>query len=71
MFGNKITKTFTVSGMACAHCAAKVENSLKSLIEVKAAKVNLAEKTVEITLKKETDDAVLIGAIENAGYEVV
>ena len=33
MFGNKITKTFTVSGMACAHCAAKVENSLKSLKE--------------------------------------
>ena len=25
----------------------------------------------ETSLKKETDDAVLIGAIENAGYEVV
>lgn len=71
MFGHKETVTLTVEGMACMHCAAKVENALKALKEVKSAKVDLAAKTVTVTLKRETDRAVLKEAVENAGYQVV
>lgn len=71
MFGHKETVTLTVDGMTCMHCAAKVENALKALKEVKSAKVNLAAKTVTVTLKKETDQTILKEAIENAGYQVL
>lgn len=71
MFGHKETVTLTVDGMACMHCAAKVENALKALKEVKSAKVNLAAKTVTVTLKEETDQTILKEAIENAGYQVL
>lgn len=71
MFGHKETVTLTVDGMACMHCAAKVENALKALKEVKSAKVNLADKTVTVTLKKETARTALKEAIENVGYQVL
>ncbi len=38
-------KTFTVNGMKCIHCKAKVENALQSLKGVNTVKVNLEEKS--------------------------
>ncbi len=71
MFGEKITKTISVEGMHCMHCAKKVEDALEKIKEVKSAKVILEEKKVEVTLKSEVDDKILKDAIEELGYSVL
>ncbi len=71
MFGEKITKTISIDGMHCMHCAKKVEDALKQIKEVKSVKVNLEEKRAEIILKSEIDDNILKETIENLGYIVL
>lgn len=72
MFGkNNITKTISVEGMSCIHCAKKVEDALKDLKQVKSAKVSLEDKKVDVTLKEDIEDKVLKDTIEDLGYKVV
>ena len=33
MFGEKITKTISIDGMHCMHCAKKIEDTLKGIKE--------------------------------------
>ena len=71
MFGKeKIVKTLNVEGMSCMHCVKKVEMALKGVKGVKSVKVNLENKTAEVTLKENVDIEVLKKAVEDAGYEV-
>lgn len=62
-----MTRTMTIEGMMCKHCAARVEKALAAL-GVTAA-VDLAAKTAAVT--GEADDAALRKAVEDAGYTVV
>ncbi|MET4692830.1 heavy metal translocating P-type ATPase [Endozoicomonas lisbonensis] len=45
---NQETISLSVPDMSCAGCVAKIEKALKSVDDVKDARVNLAEKTVEV-----------------------
>lgn len=63
-----MTKTMTIEGMMCKHCAARVEKALNALEGVTAA-VNLEAKTATVT--GEAQDAALRKAVEDAGYTVV
>ena len=45
---NQETISLSVPNMSCAGCVAKVEKALKSVDDVKDARVNLAEKTAEV-----------------------
>ena len=65
-----MTKTMSINGMMCAHCQAHVEKALNAIDGVEA-KVNLETKTATLTLSKDVSDAVLRGAVTEAGYEVV
>lgn len=69
--GNKIIKILNIEGMSCMHCVKKVEAVLKEVKGVKSVKVNLENKTAEVTLKEDVDDNVLKKAVEDAGYEVL
>ena len=72
MFGKeKIIKEIKVEGMACMHCAKKVENALKELKEVKKVTVSLENKNVKIELKENVEDKVLENVIEDLGYTVI
>ena len=62
-------KTFIVEGMSCENCVARVTNTINDIPGV-AAKVNLKKKEVVVSVEQETDDDVIIAAIEKAGYEV-
>jgi copper chaperone CopZ len=62
-----MTKTMTIEGMMCKHCAARVEKALGAL-GVTAA-VDLEAKTAAVT--GDTDDEALRKAVEDAGYKVV
>jgi Cu+-exporting ATPase len=63
-----MTKTMTIEGMMCKHCAARVEKALNAIEGVTAA-VDLEAKTATVT--GEATDAVLRKAVEDAGYTVV
>ncbi len=65
-------KTFTVNGMACMHCASRVENALKNLKGVEAAKVNLDAKCVEVDYDPaQVDENAMKLAVSSTGYEFV
>ncbi len=68
MFGKKIKTEIKVEGMHCNHCAGKVETAIKEIDGVKSVKVDLDTKTVEITSSVELDRALLIGAVQKAGF---
>lgn len=71
MFGNKIRKTIFIEGMSCGHCSKRVEETLKSIKDVKAVNVSLEEKKAEIILKNEIDNEIIKSAIEDIGFKVI
>ncbi len=71
MFGKgKIVKILNIEGMSCMHCVKKVETALNAVKGVKSVKVNLENKTAEVTLKEDIDIEILKKVVEDAGYEV-
>ena len=64
---DNMEKTLYIEGMSCMHCAGRVENALNAIEGVKAH-VDLKKKRA--TVETDADDAVLIKAVEDAGYKV-
>ena len=62
-------KTMVIEGMSCKHCSARVEKALED-IGVKA-KVDLDKKIALVTMESAVEDAKLIKAVEDAGYDVI
>lgn len=62
-------QTFTVTGMTCAACSARVEKVCKAVPGVTDAVVDLQAKTVTVTGNAALD--ALKKAIVDAGYEVI
>ncbi len=60
-----------VNGMNCNHCKMSVEKALNSIEGVVSAEVNLEAKNASVTLSKEVDNAVLLNAVNEAGFEGV
>ncbi|MEQ1945284.1 heavy metal translocating P-type ATPase [Mesorhizobium sp. VNQ89] len=56
-----------IEGMTCASCVARVERALASVPGVAAARVNLA--TERATVEGLIDAALLVKAVEDAGYD--
>ena len=63
-------KVIEIKGMTCDHCQKHVENALNAIDGVEA-EVNLKKNVATVKIRKDVDDSVLRGAIEEAGYEVV
>ena len=61
-------RIMSVDGMACAHCAGRVEQALAQIPGVKSASVSLTEKSVTIQTDGSVSDSVLTDAVRNAGY---
>ena len=62
-------KTLKIEGMMCDHCRAHVQKALEALPGVSGAKVDVAAGTAVVTLAAYVDDAALIAAVTDAGYE--
>ena len=67
------TLDFSVDGMSCASCVARVEKALAAVPGVLAAEVNLASESARVTVIARADDvparhAELIAAGTRAGY---
>jgi len=67
-----IKKNFPVTGLGCAACVARVENTLKGCSGVESASVSLASNSAQV----EYDPAVIKGAdlkkaVQDAGYDLI
>ena len=62
--------TLPVEGMTCASCVGRVEKALAKVPGVAAASVNLATEKATVTLARDLPAADLVGAVEEAGYDV-
>lgn len=62
------TFELTISGMTCASCVGRVEKALKGIAGVATAEVNLATETASVQANAATSAALLIQAVETAGY---
>ena len=60
---------FTVPGMRCAGCLAKIERGLAKIDGVEAARVNFSSKRVAVRHHERLSDQDLVEAIEKIGFE--
>jgi copper chaperone CopZ len=62
------TRAYSVPGMHCAHCEAAVTEELEGVPGVAAVDVDL--ETKRVTVRGDAlDDAALVAAIDEAGYD--
>lgn len=59
----------SIEGMTCASCVGRVERALLAVKGITKASVNLATERAHIQLDRHVDPALLVEAIETAGYE--
>ena len=64
----QMTKTMNIQGMMCPHCVAHVHKALTAIPGV-SADVQLANNCAVITMEQPVEDAVLVKAVVDAGYE--
>jgi Cu+-exporting ATPase len=57
-----------IAGMTCASCAGRVERALRKVPGVEVATVNLANERAHVKVSGQIDPAVLIAAVDKAGY---
>lgn len=63
------TKTFSVKGMTCNHCAMAVTKALNGVSGVSEARVDLAKGEATVTYDPATaSTAKMKEAVEDAGY---
>lgn len=67
--GELIDSRFTVPGMRCAGCIAKIERGLGELEGVDAARVNFSAKRVAVRHTPALDDHDLTEALRHLGFE--
>jgi copper ion binding protein len=63
------TLSYSVPGVSCAHCQRAIESEVSQLHGVESVDVDLDSKTVTVT-GEPLDAAAIVGAIDEAGYEV-
>ncbi|MBP5251219.1 MAG: heavy metal translocating P-type ATPase [Treponema sp.] len=59
-------RQYTITGMSCAACSARVENAVSKLNGVSSCSVNLL--TNSMSLEGSASDSEIISAVEKAGY---
>ena len=64
------TKTYTVTGMTCAHCVSSVGSEIGQIPGVTDVRVDLASGTVDVTSEQPVHDDAVAAAIDEAGYEL-
>jgi len=64
------TITYSVPGMSCGHCRAAITAEVSAVAGVDSVDVDLDTKLVRIS-GENLDDAALVAAIDEAGYDAV
>jgi copper chaperone len=64
------TITYSVPGISCGHCRAAIAAEVTAVAGVDSVDVDLETKLVRIS-GESLNDAALVAAIDEAGYEAV
>jgi len=65
------TTAYQVTGMTCAHCEAAVTEEITTIPGVQVIEVSAATGRLVVTSATDLDDALVLAAVEEAGYEAV
>lgn len=65
------TTTYAVTGMTCGHCEASVRSEVSQLPGIQQVDVNAASGRLAVTAESPLDDAAVIAAVDEAGYQAV
>ena len=65
------TIDYTVTGMTCSHCEAAVRSEVSELPGVQQVDVSADTGRLQVTSQGDLDDAAVIAAVDEAGYEAV
>lgn len=65
------TQTYSVTGMTCGHCEGAVRTEVTQIPGVNGVDVSAATGLLSVTAEGQVDDAAVIGAVDEAGYQAV
>lgn len=65
------TSEYRVSGMSCGHCEAAVQSEVAQIPGVQNVAVSAATGRLVVTSAQPIDADVVLGAVDEAGYEAV
>ncbi|MCD0445062.1 cation transporter [Glycomyces sp. A-F 0318] len=65
------TAEYAVTGMSCGHCEAAIREEVGAIAPVKRIEVSAATGRLAVTADAPVDDAAVLAAVEEAGYEAV
>ncbi|RIJ69409.1 copper chaperone [Nakamurella silvestris] len=65
------TTQYQVTGMTCGHCEGAVTEEVGKIAGVEGIDVSAATGTLAVTHTSDLDDAAVIAAVDEAGYEAV
>ncbi|GGO22198.1 heavy metal transport/detoxification protein [Microbispora rosea subsp. aerata] len=65
-----MTSTYTVTGMTCGHCVSSVSEEVGAVPGVTGVQVDLATGLLTVESEGGVDDAAIVAAVREAGYDV-
>ncbi|MFI7438875.1 heavy-metal-associated domain-containing protein [Nonomuraea indica] len=65
------TATYTVKGMTCGHCVSSVKEEVSEVAGVTSVEVDLPTGLLTVESDGPVQEADVVAAVEEAGYEVV
>ncbi len=66
-----VTSEYQVSGMSCAHCEAAIRSEVARIPGVDGVDVNAGTGRLVVTSSAPIDEAAVLSAVDEAGYEAV
>ena len=66
-----LTSEYRVTGMTCAHCESAVRGEIAKLDGVERIDVSAASGVLVVESSAPLDDAAVVAAVDEAGYEAV
>jgi Cu2+-exporting ATPase len=68
----QISKTYPVTGMSCASCAARTESFVRKLAGIKNASVNFADNSIRVEFfPEEITPSEMKRAVQSIGYDII
>lgn len=65
------TNTYAVTGMSCGHCEVAIRSEVEQIAGVTGIEVSASDGRLAVTAEGPIDDAAVLAAVDEAGYEAV
>ena len=65
------TNTYAVTGMSCGHCEVAIRSEVEQSAGATGIEVSAADGRLAVTAEGPIDDAAVLAAVDEAGYEAV